>query len=355
MAVLRLVFICQAVDEDDPVLATEVRRIRALATRPQIRRIHVIALRSGKFTLPNHVSVRTLGQIPRLFRLVSFYIEVFRALSHGIDAFYISRGGPYPLLLLPFRILLHKPVYQFKNHPYISLAMRFYAHFCDTKLFTPTPSSFPLRSPKIHFVGAGQDICHFQPSRHEPKSDVVTVGRIASVKNLERTIRLVAESSEENKQPHRLNIYGAVYKQEQSYYESLINLIAELGLSKRVKFRGTVKQDDLPGVLGQHKAFLSFTNTGLDGALLEAMACGVPVLSTNLRLREILPEDLQSLLILPLDDRQAQIDMLQQVLNMSQTERIQLGRSERELIVQNYSIEAQFDRIVSEMKGSVRL
>ena len=352
MAILRIIFICQAVDENDPVLATEVRRIRALATRPQIRKIDVIALRSGKFTLPNHVSVHTFDQTSRLHKLISFYVEVVRALKRGIDAFYISRGGPYPILLLPFRILLHKPVYQFKNHPHISLAMRFYAHFCDTKLFTPTPSSFPMSSPKIHFVGGGQDTCLFRPSGHEPESDLITVGRIAPSKGLEKAINLIAESSEKNKHPYELNIYGAVYKNEQPYYESLIKLIDELGLSGRVKFKGTVKQDVLPAVLGQHRAFLSFTDTGLDGALLEAMACGVPILSTNLRLKEFLTEDLRLRLTLPIDDKQAQIDMLKRTLNMSASERIQLGKAERDLIVQNYSIESQFDRIVSQMKDS---
>ena len=352
MAILRIIFICQAVDEDDPVLATEVRRIRALATRQQVSEINVIALRSGNFTLPNHVSVRTFGKISRLHRLISFYMEVVRALKHGADVFYISRGGPYPLLLLPFRILLQKPVYQFKNHPHISLAMRFYAHFCNTKLFTPTPTSFPISSPKVRFVGAGQDTCLFQPSGHEPEKDLVTVGRIAPSKNLEKAIWLIAESSEKNKHPYELNIYGSVYKKDQSYYESLIKLIDDLGLSSRVIFKGIVKQDYLPAVLGQHRAFLSFTDTGLDGALLEAMACGVPVLSTNLRFKEFLPEDMRSRLILPIDDKQVQIDMLKRVINMDTSERLQLGKAERDLIIQNYSIEAQFDRIVSQMKNS---
>ena len=346
---MRLVFICQAVDEDHPALATEVRRIRTLATRPRVRRVQVIALRSGRFTLPDNVSVRDLGGGPRLLRLFAFYVEVFRALSRGVDAFYICRSGPYPALLLPFRLLLRKPVYQWYNHPHIGAALRLYARFCDTKIFTPTPSAFPLRSPKVHIVGAGQDTARFRPTGREPDSDVVTVGRIAPVKGLESAIRLVAECGEKNGRPYGLDIYGVVYEQERTYYQTLVKLTRELRMSERVRLHDPVKQDDLPGILGRHRVFLSFSDAGLDQTLQEAMACGVPVLSTNQRLRDLLPEDLRSLLILPLDDRQTQVEMLHRVLAMSRTEREQLGKAERELIVRDHSIEAQFDRIVAEM------
>ena len=230
--------------------------------------------------------------------------------------------------------------------------MQFYALFCDTKIFTSTPSAFPLPSPKVRIVGAGQDTTRFRPTQREPESDVITVGRIAPVKDLERTIRLVSECSEQNGCSHNLNIYGAVYTQEQTYHEGLVKLTEELGLSDRVRFRGTVRQDDLPAILGRHRALLSFSNTGLDGALLEAMACAVPVLSTNARLNEFLPEDLRALLILPLDDRKAQVSMLHRMLTISQTERDKLGKAEREFIVRDHSIEAQFDRIVAEMGAS---
>ena len=82
------------------------------------------------------------------------------------------------------------------------------------------------------------------------------------------------------------------------------------------------------------------------------MACAVPVLSTNARLNEFLPEDLRALLILPLDDRKAQVSMLHRMLTISQTERDKLGKAEREFIVRDHSIEAQFDRIVAEMGAS---
>ena len=346
---MRLVFICQAVDEDDPALATEVRRIRALATRPRVRRVQVIALRSGRFTLPDNVSVRDLGGGPRLLRLFAFYVEVFRALRRGVDAFYICRSGPYPALLLPFRILLRKPVYQWLNHTRLSRSMLAYSVFCDTRIFTPTPGAFASRSSKVRIVGMGVPTALFQPTGREPKREVITVGRIAPVKGLESAIRLVVECGERNGHPYGLDIYGVVYEQERKYYETLVKLTEELRVSERVRFHDPVKQGDLPGTLGRYRVAVGFANAGLDQALVEAMACGVPVLSTNQRLREFLPEDLRSLLILPLDDRQTQIEMLHRVLAMSRTEREQLGKAERELIVRDHSIEAQFDRIVAEM------
>ena len=97
---MRAVFVCQAVDRDDPILATTIRWIEALARQPAVYRVTVLALRTGRHELPAAVDVRRFGRSNRLGTLFGFYGEVARSLRDRPDFFFIYQGGPYPLLLL---------------------------------------------------------------------------------------------------------------------------------------------------------------------------------------------------------------------------------------------------------------
>lgn len=62
---------------------------------------------------------------------------------------------------------------------------------------------------------------------------------------------------------------------------SLESLVEELGLKKRVLFRGNVLHDELPKVLQASDAFIRPSiSEGLGNAFLEAMAAGIPTIGT---------------------------------------------------------------------------
>ncbi len=165
---MKVVFVCQAVDQDDPILATTIRWIEALAAQPPVTGVTVLALRTARHGLPPTVEVRGFGRSNRLATLLAFYREVVRSLRRRPDFFFIYQGGPYPLLLLPAKLLSRTSVVQWKAHPAISRAMAFYARWCDDLIFTPAKASFPMDLPKVRAVGHGVDTELFKP-REVPK------------------------------------------------------------------------------------------------------------------------------------------------------------------------------------------
>ena len=181
---MKVVFICQTVDLHDPILAVTVSWIKALASQPQVESVGVIALRKGTYSLPDNVTVHVIKARSRLVTLVRFYQEVLRTELRDADCFFIYQGGPYPLLLLPLKLLMGKPIYQWKAHPHISSMMRFYARFCDTKVFTATKNSFPADLSNVKVVGQGLDTAEFCIKPLQKTDDLLTVGRIAPVKRL---------------------------------------------------------------------------------------------------------------------------------------------------------------------------
>jgi glycosyltransferase involved in cell wall biosynthesis len=123
----------------------------------------------------------------------------------------------------------------------------------------------------------------------------------------------------------------------------------DLGLADQVTFKGAVNQAELPGIFNASRLFINFSKTALDRAVVEAMACGVPVFSTNPCVAEILPQDLQRLLIVPDDDLDRQVEALHDLLSQDAERLAEIGRTLREIVVQRHSVAGLVDTVLREI------
>jgi glycosyltransferase involved in cell wall biosynthesis len=347
---MRLVFICQTVDQDDPILASTIRWIEEFANRPQIEQMTVITLRKGRFALSDNVQVHAIKGKTRLVTLARFYKKILGAVTGGVDGFFIHMGGPYPLLLLPFRLLMGKPIYHWKTHPYVSPMMRFSARFCDTKVFTATRNSFPLPLPNVRVVGHGIDTAVFHIKPLPKTGDLVTVGRIAPSKQLDVMLKALAQCNHRYGTSYRLDIYGPTLKMNDEYGEYLRALVEQLDLSSSVSFRGAVPQYQLPEILNHYRLFLSFSKTALDKSVVEAMACGLPLISTNPCVEEILPEHLRPLLLVPVADMDNQAQRIHRLLSSDDRQLSEISQALRNVVIRDHSVTSLIDKILVEME-----
>jgi len=349
---MKIVFICQAVDQNEPIQSTGMRWIEALAKRAQVEQVTVIALRKGKFSLPENVQVRSIKAGNRLIAILNFYREIFKAIIHKeADCFFVYQGGPYPVLLLPFKLLLGKPIYQWKAHPSVNLLARFCARFCDTKVFTSTQNAFPLKYAKVKVVGQGVDIEMFREKSVAKTGDLITVGRIAPVKQLHSMIEALVHCKKRHGKKYRLDIYGPTFEKDRKYKADLEDLIIKLDVGGSVSLHEAVYQNELPDLLNRYRAFLNFSRTALDRSVVEAMACGLPVISTNPCVEEVIPEALRPCLIAPETDLDEQAKRMHSILSLDENQRMEIGKALRETVEQHHSIEALFDKILAEMDG----
>jgi glycosyltransferase involved in cell wall biosynthesis len=325
-----------------------VRWIDALARHAAVAHVTVVTLRAGEHHLPPHVEVRVIGHDWRLGRLARFYVESVRAWWRGTDCFFVHQGGHYPLLLLPFRLLLGKPVYQWKAHPHVSRVMRLHARFCDTKLFTSTRNAFPVDLPNIRVVGQGVDTERFRIVPGPKRERWITVGRISPVKRLDEMLVALALCNRRFGTRQGLDLYGPTPAADLLHRQGLERLIRTEGLEGLVAFHPPVRQDRLPGILNAHPIFLHFCDGALDRTVVEAMACGLPVLSTNPCVGEIVPEDLRADLILP-DDVNARAVAMHAALQWDAARRTQIGARLRAVVVARHGVTRLFDEIVGEM------
>jgi glycosyltransferase involved in cell wall biosynthesis len=347
---LGVVFISQAVDRDDPVVPHTARWIEALANKPSIGRVAVLALRTGRYELPGNVSVRRFGRSSRLGTLAAFYRGVVSSLRRRPDLIFIHQGGPYPGLLLPVKLLTRLPIVQWKTHGVITRAMAFYARRCDDLIFTATRASFPMPMAKVRVVGHGVDTQGFSSHPEEPLGDLIAVGRIAPIKCVEEMVRAVDQANRMYGTAYGLDIYGPTLPGHEGYAARVDALIDRLGAGDCIARHGPVLHADVPRLLNRYRAALNFSNhRAIDKSALEAMACGLPVISTNESVAEIMPSDLVPALITDAEDTEAQATAIHGVLQQDRTEIAALGERMRAVVVADHSLDRLFDRILEDV------
>lgn len=343
-------YICRPLDDRNPNSATQILWVRALASNRRIRHVHVITSRLGAVDFPSNVSVH-IRERGRRTRTVGSAVSFYRAMASipdPVDFYFVVGGGPYPGFLLPIRLATGRPVFHWKALPLITPRMRFYARFCDDLLFTATPSSLPLPTSKKRVIGHGIDTERFVPAATAPDRDLLVLGRISPIKNIERAIGLVAAAARLG-YSWSLDVVGPVNRAGREYLAHLRELALQAGVGDQVNFLEPIVHSDVPDLLRSHKVMLSFADTAFDKAVGEAMAAGLPVLTNNRAVVEDLPKDLLDICALP-EDEIAQVAMVAAIIESSSASRASLALRLRSYIEDHHSLSAFFNKILDEVE-----
>jgi glycosyltransferase involved in cell wall biosynthesis len=116
------------------------------------------------------------------------------------------------------------------------------------------------------------------PKKHQNKPYFLYLGRQDKYKNLHGVIQAFADLA--NNQDHELWLVGPTDKR---FTPTLEIQISELGITNQVKFLNYVPYSELPNIISNAIAlvFPSFWE-GFGFPVLESMACGTPVITSNL-------------------------------------------------------------------------
>jgi len=134
--------------------------------------------------------------------------------------------------------------------------------------------------------------------------------------------------------------------------EGLRNRISSMGLKEMVRLLGNVAHNRLPQILNAADIFvLTSVAEGVPNAILEAMACGLPVVATNVGgIHEVVKSGVNGFLIDTRQSRDVAIALKQTI-----EKREALGQGAIVTIKKNYSIESvakKTDRLFKEVVAS---
>lgn len=143
---------------------------------------------------------------------------------------------------------------------------------------------------KIQVVGNGVDVTRFYPvpaqalrkklGLPDDAKVMITVGGLVERKGFHRVIEVMPSLMRAIPELHYLVVGGP--SAEGDWSERLREQVKDMGLTERVHFLGTYPPEQLKSVLSAADIFvLSTRNEGWANVILEAMACGLPVIATD--------------------------------------------------------------------------
>ena len=344
---MRLIFITQRVDPDDPILGATVAKIVALARR--FDEVVVLTDTAVPGTLPPNCRVRTFSSRTRIGRGLRFvWAMIAELVRRPLPVAVVAHMCPiYAVLAAPLvrpfgvRVLL----WYAQWHPtrMLSIAAR-----CATTIVSVDARSVPVSSAKVVGIGHGIDVAQFSCAGGtvlEPPYELVALGRYSDSKGLETIVRAVRIARDGGVNV-RLVCHGtSTMAGEQETLARLEHLVDRLGLAGDVVLGGPIPRGEVPALLTRSWALVNNTRPGApDKVVYEACASCLPILVSSPPVGTLV-DDLQPNLRFPPDDAGALAAAIGELSRLSFEERAALGAALRERVTAAHSTDSWADAI----------
>ena len=285
----KLVFVTQAVDPGDPVLAATLPKIRALAAL--VDEVVVLADRSVAGALPSNCRVRTFGASTQAARGLRYVTALAPELASRPVAVVAHMAPIFAVLAAPLARPLRVPLLLWFTQQSGGRLLEVAERVVDVVL-TVDVRTVPLRSRKVRAIGHGIDVGALPcvAERRPPLRRLLGLGRYAPVKGWETVLRALAELPDTT-----LALHGPMLTAvDRAHRPELERLAEELGVRGRVEFGDAISYGNLPSVLAETDALVNATRgRSADKVVYEAAASCLPVFAASEVFDTLLPEQLR--------------------------------------------------------------
>jgi len=199
---------------------------------------------------------------------------------------------------------------------------------------------FGCPSEKIRVIPNAVDTNRFRPRKESPENLVMWVGRFEPEKGLSYLIeaaRIVVK---------KLKNVGFMLVGYGPLKVKVMELARSSGLlNNAVRFAGPFERDQVANILGEASIFvLPSLKEGLPLSLLEAMACGKPVIGSDISGINSVITNWENGLLIPHGNHEALADAVLTLLSDENLRR-RLGQSARQLMMEKYSWNMVIDKV----------
>jgi glycosyltransferase involved in cell wall biosynthesis len=335
----RVVFVTQQFDPDDPMLATTVPQVAAIARR--VSEVVVIADRVVESALPanargySYRAATKAGRGARLLRVVSRELS---GLRHGRGAVIAHMCPVYAIDVAPLVRPAGVPLVMWWSHWKLDSVVRL-AERVSTAVVSVGPTTFPMASRKLVTVGQAIDVAAIplRSGEREPGPlRALVVGRYSPAKGVGTILRAVRLAADRGLDL-RLDVYGPAPNDEaRRERDVLAALVAEFDLADRVELHDGVTHHEVVRLLATADVLVNNAPGGADRIVYEAGAAGVPVLASNPANANVLDPEA----FFARDDAEALATKLEAVAELSPDGRDALARRLRERVESGNSVDS---------------
>lgn len=355
---MRLVFVTQSVDADDPILGATVAKLRALAQRCD--ELVVITDRVGAHDLPPNAELRTFGSATKLgrgLRYMRALVPLLLSRRRRPQAVIGHMCPIYIVLAAPVAKLVRVPLALWYTHWAIDRTLRVATAVADVGL-SVDKRSYPLDDPKVKGIGHGIDVAQFAARNGGPAASgtlrLLGLGRTSPSKDFPTLLRAVARCRAEGVDL-RVVIHGASSTdEERRHRRELEELIRREALTDVVTLGEAVPRPEVPELVRGFDAVVNTTRGqtsggALDKVVYESAACAVPVLACNPFFDQLLgglPVELH----FPTGDDAELARLLRAFAEADEASRVAAGRELRRRVAAGHSIDSWADGVVATVR-----
>jgi len=366
-----ILILTQRVDINDDILGFFHGWIAELAK--YCEKVTVICLRKGEYDLPDNVKVLSLGKeqifnsdnshLKHSDRIRRFGLYLYRFYKYiwkekkNYDSVFAHMNKEYVLMGGLFWRFWGKKIGLWYVHRQVSFALSMAEKLANV-IFTASRESFRLPSEKVKVMGHGIDVNKFfvkggfQPKDGQAASGVkiISVGRISPIKGYETLIMAVEILCRNKALPYsdlQVDIVGgpATLKDEK-YLEKLKKIVQEKKMGDIINFVGSAPNREVIKYYQQADLSINLCPTGgMDKAVLESMACGVPVITLNKTFVKVL-EKYKDELILNEKDEKELAEKIKKIINLPQEKKQSMQKDLRDIVVDNHSLSGLIKNII---------
>jgi glycosyltransferase involved in cell wall biosynthesis len=307
---------------------------------------HLPTTVSGISGLPETVSVYSLGKERGKNRWREFWLfqKYLVQLVPQVDGVWAHQNPEYSILAAFWTHVFHKRLISWYAHGSVNWKVRLMTALTDV-VATSSAQGFLLPTKKLKILQQGIDteLFAFRPKHQEGVITLMSVGRITPSKNLGWSIDVVHDLRQSG-QPARLIIIGeSARKGDTEYLATLQQQISRLQLQSDVEIRRAVPNAELPLSLSQADILINCSQTGsLDKVVLEAMATGTLVVTSNVAYREMFGGLSVNLFA---DSYVAVLDRVQALIRLTPEERQTMQQQLRAEVVAHHNLDTLVRRI----------
>jgi glycosyltransferase involved in cell wall biosynthesis len=356
---MKLIMVTQRVGLSNPILAFIPTWIEHLARR--LDHLWVVTPRAENLTWSDNVTICPVGRDYERgetfwHALRNFHRVMWRLTkTKHIDGVFTHMLPKYAILSAPYARLHHIPLIMWYTHKSVSWELRLAGLLAD-KIVTASEGTCRLATTKVTPIGHGIDTQIFRKQLAGPQPNrthyrILTVGRISPIKHVEVIIEAIDHLVNHYHLDVVLVVVGAPPHDEQSWYMTQLRaLVEKYRLKENVMFKGPVPHREISRLYQKSDAFVSASQSGIDKAILEAMACEVPTLTADPVFRPIL-KDQADFVMYQSGQANDLAGHLYKILTMKKEERKALGHKLRTIVLTSYDVRSLMDKLVQQFES----
>lgn len=353
---MKVLMITPRIDPEDPIHGFIPVWVNSLAQR--VDKLNVFALKyNPACRLESNVTVYSLKGSNKFSKFLNFSQIMFKLLPRDTDLMFCHMNPGVSLRAAVYARLFRVPIIKWHTHGSLSQTVRL-LHLIASRVVTASEESYGIKNKKVIVTGHGIDTERFKPAikPEKEKRMILSVGRVAPIKDYETFIEAAnVLVNERGRNDLDFVIVGGAepVPQGKEYYHQIRKMVEEFNLGDYVKFVGPVPYHLVSDYYQGCDLFANMCPTGgADKVVLEAMACGKPVVVANKTFKQLLsPYD--DMCLFSHHNPKDMAEKLESLLNNAQMWG-EMGEHNRQQVVQNHSVSHLMDslvRIFTEVKG----